>query len=165
MQGRQRFISPTLHLVIAFLLLISSQLIVVGSSTTDEDSSTLLAADDRSQDCINPDADLESKTEKIQVTMTKKKVEECKDEETTCKYWKKNGECEKNSHYMRRYCRRSCGVCDVKGPEINRYGVPQTIPKERVEKVKDIIAETIEYMKQLTEDEKYKDVIDECVGQ
>ena len=42
--------------------------------------------------------------------------EECTNYNTACTDWAARGECEKNADYMRKACRKSCGICGVLDP-------------------------------------------------
>ena len=37
---------------------------------------------------------------------------DCYDHHVQCKQWSHKGACEKNPHYMQRYCMKSCGSCN-----------------------------------------------------
>ncbi|CAH1794375.1 unnamed protein product [Owenia fusiformis] len=47
----------------------------------------------------------------------------CVDNNIHCAYWQRNGECTKSANYMRKFCKKSCGVCSAGG---NNGGQPCT---------------------------------------
>lgn len=91
--------------------------------------------------------DFDKQWERIKSTKNKlrKLYIDCVDNpEHSCELWGKSGECDKNPHFMRVHCRKSCGECADYDVDMGEY---QNIHGTEAEKVFDIYLKSVLYKK------------------